>query len=109
VREVAFVRKLITCLLVALTFGSVISFQSAAIAGDACVSRAEFRAAERGMRIRQVQHNFGTAGRVSNRNGSELVKSYVKCGGTQVTGPWAVITYDHRRLVRKVWEIPGAD
>jgi hypothetical protein len=72
VREVAFVRKLITCLLVALTFGSVISFQSVAIAGDACVSRAEFRAAERGMRIRQVQHNFGTAGRVSNRNGSEL-------------------------------------
>jgi hypothetical protein len=80
-----------------------------ATAGGSCVSGAEFRAVERGLRIRSVQHIFGTIGRVSNRDGSQLVKSYVKCGGTQMGGPWAVITYEDRRLVRKVWEVIGAD
>lgn len=94
---------------VVLLVGSGLFAPIAASAGGTCVTRDEFRAVETGMQILRVQHIFGTSGWVSQRDGSDLVKSYVRCGGTRQTGPWAVITYDHRRLTHKVWEVPGAD
>jgi len=101
--------KLASSLLLTLLLACGLFAPQAAIAGDRCVTREEFRAVHTGMRIHGVQHILGTTGWVSHRGGSDLVKSYVRCGGTRGTGPWAVITYDNRRLTYKVWEVPGAD
>ena len=101
--------KLASSLLLTLLLACGLLVPQAAIAGDRCATRDEFRAVHTGMRTHRVQYIFDGTGWVSHRDGSDLVKSYVRCGGTRVTGPWAVITYDHRQLAHRGWEVPGAD
>jgi hypothetical protein len=102
-------KKLASGLLLSLILACGVFVPQAAIASDRCASREEFRAVHRGMPIHRVQNIFDTHGRIAYRDGSELVKVYVRCGGTHRMGPWADITYDRGQMVRKIWEVPGAD
>ena len=79
-------KKLASGLLLSLILGCGVFVPQAAIASDRCASPEEFRAVHRGMPIHRVQNIFDTHGRIAYRDGSELVKVYVRCGGTHRMG-----------------------